>query len=182
MLEGLPSLKELDCGSNPNPTVSLSSLRVLKDTLERVQIIECRHVEGNLMDLADFPRLKELDLTWTSVTGILIRDIREHDFPSLESLVLPTTVHGGYRDEFQHVAEVPRFLQAIHCLLKRTLVMFGESHLLSRAFDWSLSRDSPDWYEGERGSPPPPFRMQFIRAGSRLGWSWCVLMSIKMKV
>jgi hypothetical protein len=40
----------------------MPSLRVLRDTLETVRIIGCRHVGGNLTDLADFPRLKELDV------------------------------------------------------------------------------------------------------------------------
>jgi hypothetical protein len=69
MLAGLPSLKELYCWSNENLTGNISSLRVLKDKLEEVRIYECENVEGNIMDLADFPHLKKLALEKTAVTG-----------------------------------------------------------------------------------------------------------------
>ena len=69
MLAGMPLLKELDCRENPCLTGNISSLRVLKDTLERVKIYKCENVEGNLMDLADFPHLKELDVFHNRVTG-----------------------------------------------------------------------------------------------------------------
>jgi hypothetical protein len=73
---------------------NLSSLRVLKHTLEKVTIVNCRGVEGNFMDLADFPHLKKLDLGNTNVTGD-IRNVRESDFLALESLFLPEGVYGG---------------------------------------------------------------------------------------
>ena len=43
-------------------TGNIYSLRVLKDALEMVHIDQCRHIKGHLMDLADFPNLKELVL------------------------------------------------------------------------------------------------------------------------
>jgi len=54
MLEGLPLLKELDCSCNSHLTGYLSSLSLLKDTLEKVILLGCQRVEGNFMDLADF--------------------------------------------------------------------------------------------------------------------------------
>jgi hypothetical protein len=189
MLEGLPMLKELKCGKIPQLSGSLGSLRVLRDTLETVIIVDCPGVEGNLMDLADFPRLKNLDLRSTTNVRGDIRDIGEHDFPVLGSLFLPKSVCGGIEYEFEHVADVSNFMQAIHLLLQRSPTIFGESdlrlradtsklfveesELLSKAFNWTLSKDSPDWYDWEIGCPPPPFYLQFIQAGSRLGWSWC---------
>ncbi len=94
MLSGLPLLKELDFISSNTLHGNLMDLRVLKNTLEKVEIYDCKYVEGNFMDLADFPHLKELDLRWTNVTGD-IRDIRENDFPVMEYLFLPRGVHGG---------------------------------------------------------------------------------------
>jgi hypothetical protein len=94
MLEGLPSLKELHFVNNPRLSGNINSLRVLKDTLEKMEITACRLVEGNFMDLADFPSLKKLDLSDTAVTGD-IRDIRGHDFSAVVSLSLPKGVHGG---------------------------------------------------------------------------------------
>eukprot|EP00984_Skeletonema_dohrnii_P006056 scaffold2141_cov223-Skeletonema_dohrnii-CCMP3373.AAC.4 len=167
---GCPSLKELNVIFTDNLTGDLSSLRVLKDTLEQVVIVNCREVEGDLMDLADFPRLKELNLRGTKVIGD-IRDITEGDFPALDRLSLPRTVYGGVGYEFQSISDVPSFMQAIHLLLQRTPTLFREDLLLT-AFCWCLSKDSPDWYAYHQ-IPYPPFNLKFIRAGSRLGWSWC---------
>ena len=93
MLEGLPLLKELFVlvGENALITViirkkiltigysitirflraqhrhnksgNLRNLRVLKNSLEKAESCNCPYVEGNFMDFADFPRLKELNLT-----------------------------------------------------------------------------------------------------------------------
>jgi hypothetical protein len=73
MLAGLPLLKEFDSDHNCGLTGDVNSLRLLKDTLEKVRIVFSQSVEGNLMDLADFPNLKRLDLEETAVTG----DIRD---------------------------------------------------------------------------------------------------------
>ncbi len=93
MLAGLPALKELRCVLNCCLTGNISSLRVLKDTLKKVSISHSDNVEGNFMDLADFPHLKALNLNKTAVTGD-IRDISKNDFSSLKELLLPTTVYG----------------------------------------------------------------------------------------
>eukprot|EP00984_Skeletonema_dohrnii_P032396 scaffold26504_cov228-Skeletonema_dohrnii-CCMP3373.AAC.3 len=168
---GCPSLKELKLIDNDQLVGNLRSLRVLKDTLEKLEI-SCQQIEGNFMDLADFPRLKQLNLRHTSVTGD-VRDIGGNDFPSSESLILPRSVCGGIRYEFQSISEVPSFMQAIYLLLQRTPTLFGKE-LPRRAFYWCLSEDSPDWYEYDNtsGCPLPPFYLQIIRAGSRRGWSW----------
>eukprot|EP00985_Skeletonema_marinoi_P004349 scaffold1903_cov126-Skeletonema_marinoi.AAC.1 len=153
-------------------TGNLSSLRVLKDTLEKVEIEKCHQVVGNFMDLADFPQLKVLNLNSTSVTGD-IRDIGANDFTALTKLTLPRTVYGGNRHEFQSIAEVPVFMAQIYPLAKRfSLNMF-----------WRLSNASPDWYDDpnevddERhpndGQIPPPFVCELITLqGTRIGWRW----------
>jgi hypothetical protein len=176
MLQGLPSLKnlDLDCDHNPYFTGNLRSLRVLKDTLEKVVIVGCFKIRGNFMDLADFPRLHQLCLRGTKVTGH-IRDIGESDFPVLEeSLALPDTVHGGEWYKFQHISEVPNFMYTMHVLLQRTPSLFSD-YVVSRAFYWRRSKNSPDVYDFDdtSGCPFPPFDLQIIQAGSRLGWSWC---------
>eukprot|EP00984_Skeletonema_dohrnii_P036431 scaffold37414_cov255-Skeletonema_dohrnii-CCMP3373.AAC.1 len=174
MLKGLPSLRELDCFGNPRLTGDLSSLRVLKGTLESV-IIRCRDICGNLMDLADFPHMEELDLRCSSVTGD-IRHISEHDFPALESLALPRTVCGGTYYLCQCISELPSLMHTIHLLLQHIPTLF-EKDRLPRAFGWSLSKQSPDWYARDcrngNPTPMPPFRLQLIQAGKRRGWSWC---------
>ena len=174
---GCPSLKTLKVTFTENLTGDLRSLRVLKDTLEKVEITSCQRIEGNFMDLAAFPRLKKLDLWGTATTGD-IRDICKKYFPALENLCLPDTVIGGSCYKFHSISEVPSFMHTIHVLLQRTPDLFDTDitttdSLLSTAFCWELSKDSPDWYQWESGCAEPPFNLKFIRAGSRLGWSWC---------
>eukprot|EP00985_Skeletonema_marinoi_P004287 scaffold1879_cov97-Skeletonema_marinoi.AAC.2 len=181
MLLGFPLLEVLDFSDNQHLTGNISSLSPLKSTLKSLDICRCLSVRGNFMELADFPHLKNLYLFDTPVTGD-IRDIRANDFPALESLYLPDTVHGGMKYKFRHVSEVPSFMHTVHLLSQRTPALLSK-HFLSRAFDWRLSEDSPDWYEnhdwyesdvlGALRGLSPPFLLQFIQAGSRRGWSWC---------
>jgi len=178
MLRGFPSLKGLELNGtrigngNSRLTGNVNSLQVLKETIEKVRIVGCHRVEGNVMDLADFPRLKQLNLLGTTVAGD-IRDISRHDFPALEQLCLPWTVRGGMDYEFQRISDVPSFMQAVHLLMQRTPTLFSYCGQISVAFYWNLSASSPDWYDREIGRSRPPFDLQFIQAGKRLGWSWC---------
>ncbi|KAK1746878.1 hypothetical protein QTG54_002222 [Skeletonema marinoi] len=172
MLRGFPLLEVLNVGDNQHLTGNISSLSPLKNTLKKLHIWTCLSVRGDFMDLADFSRLKNLFLYDTHVTGD-IRDIKANDFPALESFYLPNTVHGGVNYEFRDVAEVPSFMHALHLLSQRTPALFSKD-FLSEASGWKLSKDSPDWYEEiESVFPKPPFHLQFVRAGSRRGWSWC---------
>jgi hypothetical protein len=177
MLAGLPMLKELDCvstewlsGINKCMTGNISSLRVLKDTLEKVSIIGCENVEGNLMDLADFPQLKELDLGGTAVTGD-IRDIGERDFSSLEHLNLPDSVYGGNGYLFQRISDAPDVARAVYLLKKQRPALKMKQYWCG-----ALSPDSPDWYESVDddyyGDETPPFYISYVEAGSRLGYRW----------
>ncbi len=168
MLIELPQLKVLQCNGNRYMTGNLNSLRVLKDTLEKLCIYDCRNVGGNIMDLSDFPQLKGLRLYKTPVTGD-IRDINVIDFPALKWLELPRTVKGGLHYEFQSIAEVPNFMHAIHRLQQRTSRLFDG---WEDAFGWSLSRDSPGWYESVDGILNPPLSLECVQAGSRFGWKW----------
>eukprot|EP00984_Skeletonema_dohrnii_P002899 scaffold983_cov96-Skeletonema_dohrnii-CCMP3373.AAC.6 len=175
LLAGLPMLRELECFFNQSLTGNLSSLRVLKDTLEKVEIENCPRVAGNFMDLADFPHLKVLYLNSTYLNSISvhgqesvsgdIRDIGATDFTALTKLTLPRTVYGGNRYEFQSIAEVPVFMRQMYPLAKRfSLDMF-----------WRLSNASLDWYDDsdEVDQIPPPFVCELITLrGTRIGWRW----------
>ncbi len=172
MLEGLPMLKNLECTELEGVTGSVNSLSVLKDTLESIHITECHNIVGNFMDLADFTRLKWLDLTSTQVTGD-IRDISENDFKVLRGLSLPRTVYGGGRYAFQTIVEVPDFISRIYPLAKR---MYVDTC-------WRLSNESPDFYDDpnevrdeddrEDYQIPPPFVCELINVGGiRMGWRW----------
>jgi hypothetical protein len=166
MLAGMPLLKELDCDNNDHLTGNISSLRVLKDTLEKVDIKCCWSVEGNFMELSDFPFLKELNLDNTAVTGD-IRDIDDNDFLTLEQLFLPKGVYGCHGYEFQRISDGPDVARAVYLLKKqRPALEMGY---------WCvyLSRDSPDWYESaDEDDDTPPFYIQFVKAGPRLGYRW----------
>jgi hypothetical protein len=192
ILAGFPLLKELECWQNGLVTGNINSLRVLKDTLEKVNIYQCRLVEGNFMDLADFPRLKALHLLETNVTGD-IRDIGENDFPSLEDLILPKGVYGGKGYEFQRISDGPDLVRAVYLIMKQrpTLAILNDLYGTPMR-DWyaRLSENSPDWYvsldddddewvwEDDDSSsssavkPSPPFRVKFIKAESRVGYRW----------
>ena len=135
LVEGLPSLEELDIDAYL--TGNINSLRVLRDTLKKVCIEDCRKIRGTFMDLADFPCLKELHLYATTVTGD-IRDINGSDFPALERIRLPKTVAGGLDYEFQNISEVPSFMHAIHLLMQRKIIPLDWTWTLSQAFRWGL--------------------------------------------
>jgi hypothetical protein len=159
MLAELPSLKELNCSYNYELTGNINSLRVFKDTLKHVEIQYCDNVEGNFMDLADFPHLKMLDLVDTAVTGD-IRDIGEHDFSSLELLFLPDGVY-----EFQHIVDGPDLIRTFYHLKKQRPALKMNRY-------GALSKDSPDWYEGVDDIVFPPLWILFVEAGSRIGYRW----------
>jgi hypothetical protein len=137
---------------------------VLKGTLEYVKINENNHVEGNFMDLADFPHLETLDLSDTTITGD-IRDIGKNDFPNLYKLRLPRTVYGGDGHVFQRISDVPAFMNSLLHNKTRLETLFGE-------YVWRLSSASPDWYEQIHDRILPPFYVQFVTGGPRLGWCW----------
>ncbi len=174
MLAGLPMLKELICYSIDNLTGNINSLRLLKDTLEVVEIHDCENIEGNFMDLTDFPHLKKLDLMQTgdgwdigedeysSRVGVKgdIRDIGPSDFSNLELLRLPKTVYGARGYEFERITDAVDVVRAIYRLKKQ--------HPALKLEDWYviLSRDSSDSYESIPGC------IRFIEAGSRLGYQW----------
>ncbi len=166
ILAGMPMLKVLNCYDNRCLTGNMSSLRVLKDTLEKVHIGNCGVVEGHFMVLADFPHLKDLDLRDVAVTGD-IRDIGENDFKCLEYLILPHGVYGGSGYELQRTSDGPDIVNLLYRLkLQRpALDLFVEFKI------WCgiLSRDSPDWYES---FDTAPFYIEFVQAGSRLGYRW----------
>ncbi|KAK1734522.1 hypothetical protein QTG54_014770 [Skeletonema marinoi] len=125
-----------------------------------------------------FPNLQSLAITYCLNLKWDL-DIMSASFPllkelKLSSLGLPRTVCGGVGYAFHSISDVPSFMNTVYLLLQRTPKPFTE-FWLSCAFDWRLSKDSPDWYEydNRKGYPQPPFGLQIIRAGSRLGWSWC---------
>ncbi len=172
MLAGLPLLKELFCSNNFDLTGNINDLGALRDTLERVEIESCSNVEGNFMDLADFPHLKELDLEDTGVTGD-IRDIGENDFSSLEKL--PKGVYGGTGYELQRLSDAPDLIRSVYLLMKQRPTLAIESwygELSWNSPDRYASLDEDDILDSPSAEPLPPFYIRFVVAGSRIGYRW----------
>jgi hypothetical protein len=162
------ALMHLSITSHSSLTGNVRSLRVLKDTLETLTIATCANVEGNLMDLADFSLLKELNLYNTSVTGD-VRNIRENDFTNLENIRLPFGVVGGYGYKFQHIADAPSVANAYYRLAKRAKSLREDVYSY---YTWRLSEQSPDYYAALDGYVLPPLCISFVKVGPRLGWRW----------
>ena len=167
MLAGMPLLKEFDCVSNECLTGNIKSLRVLKDTLQKVTIGHCLNVEGNFMDLADFSHLKELDLEYTAVTGD-IRNIGDNDFPSLECLDLPKGVYGGRGYELQSISDGFELIKTLYLFNKKRPNIIDSFQQLY----WTLMEGSFDWYESVDEVDTTPFCIGFVKAGPRLGYRW----------
>jgi hypothetical protein len=156
-------LKYLSCASS-QASGNIRNLRVLKDTLENVRIAHS-NVEGELMDLADFPHLRMLNLWGTAVTGD-IRDISSDDFSKIEQLFLPSTIYGGRGYELQRISDAPELMRALYLLKKQ--------HPSLMLDDWvgKLSEDSPDWYDWDEDDVSPPFSISLVEAGTRIGYQW----------
>ena len=172
MLASLPVLKDLNCVQNSSLTGNINSLKVIKDSLETLVIQGSEGVEGRLMDLADFPHLKVLNLHRTAVTGD-IRDMSNNDFRALEKLHLPACVYGGSGHEIERISDAPDLVRAVYHLKKHRPA-------LSMLKNWQgmLSDDSPDVYtymgeiEDFNEFIPPPLFIRFVEAGSRIGYRW----------
>ena len=187
---GLPMLRELTCnGIAEEPGMSsrstaagnINSLRVLKETLEKLDLGDCKNVVGNFMDLADFPHLKELDLFGTAVTGD-IRDIGQNDFSTLEQLFLPKGVYGGTGYEMHRTSDARELIKTVYLFKKQR-----PSLLKINCWHGRLSDDSPDNPYSELiiemrrdqealgfedDEPSPSVRIQLVEAGPRIGCQW----------
>ena len=157
-------LEELVCVSSLL-SGNIRNLRVLKDTLENVVLSNSNDVGGNIMDLADFPRLRTLCLYDTAVTGD-IRDIGKDDFSKIEQLFLPSTIYGGIEYELQRISDAPELMRALYRLKKQHPPLFLDQ--------WygCLSQDSPDWYDWDEDNVSPPFCISLVEAGTRFGYQW----------
>lgn len=171
MLAGLPSLKEFDCVRNKLVTGSLKSLGVCKDTLERINLA-CGDVpiSGNLMDLANFPRLKSLNLHNTTEISGNLRDIdadNDDHFPMLEKLLLPST-RSGSRYDVMRIADAKQLIKDLIPLRRKRPGLFKDLH-------WKLSQASPDIID--TNAEPDMFEFRtfaffFVQSGAHLGWRW----------
>ena len=165
MLSGLPNLEKLAAGGNELVTGNLRSVRALRDTLVSFWLVGCHKIGGTVQDLADFPRLEELSLLHTKVIGD-IRQFGANDFVAIKELNLPSGVYGF--GDLQFIQDAPSVMLA-KCYLKR------RNPSLFRDISWRLAENSPQRYSAEGICHPsctPPFDVEFVQAGPRIGWRW----------
>lgn len=161
MLSGLPLLETLECSSNDGASGNVESLRLLKSSLRELTISNCTGISGDFMQLADFPELEKVDLRGAANVRGNVRLINnEIHFPKLQILDLPKVM-----DRINESSDIVRVL---YPLAKRGC--------MSRI---QLSENSVDRYEKDTDrssrSPNPPFHLEFVNAGSRIGWRWTSL-------
>ena len=165
MLSGLPKLEKLRCIRAP-VTGNLKCLCVVRNSLIDLCLAGCSEVEGNIMDLADFPLLKEISLNKCNKVVGDITDIGPKDFQSIESAFtdLPNSVYGA--GDLPSIAETPKIMQAWYTLKKRNQNIFSGRRM-------SLSLSSPEIYDNNvHHSRDMPKCVEFVSAGPRLGWRW----------
>ncbi|KAL7535288.1 hypothetical protein ACHAWF_005120, partial [Thalassiosira exigua] len=77
-------MEEIEIRDHDGLRGNLESLGPLKDTLELIELLYCPGVEGNFMELSDYPQLVSLKLEGTSVSGD-IRHLRPNHFPKVKA-------------------------------------------------------------------------------------------------
>ena len=103
----------------------------------------------------------------TAVEGDF-RNIGPDDFPSIRRLEVGGHVYGG--GDLASLADAEAVMLAIYFLKKRNPEILEGKR-------WRLSEDSPQRYGVDgRYSRAPPFYVEFVEAGSRIGWRWTNLM------
>ena len=165
-LEGLPKLQNIRTVHNRGLTGNLRCLRVLKSTLVSIELAGCESVEGSIHDLADFPRLEDLSLNpyMPKITGDL-RELGSNDFVAIKKLDLPEQVYGFGR--VQRIADAPALMLAKYFMKKRSPLLYDRR--------WSLAEDAPERRNFDSfswGAYSPPFTVEFVTAGPRIGWRW----------
>ena len=163
MLSCMPLIETLTLiGSKA--TGSISDLHFLKNTLLELVVVSLPNqiaaddIGGDFMDLAEFTVLIKLDLKWA--TGIQgdASQIQVTDFPCMQKLDLPGVL-----------LRIDQSTEIIHLfteLARRSPPCIASVR---------LSENSSDHYEineVHRYSPYPPFSLEFVHPGKRLGWRW----------
>jgi len=127
-LSGLHNLMKLNCSDCVRVGGNLSSLKHLAGTLEHLDLSRCESVVGNLLDVADFSRLRTLNVVRTKVMGD-IRHIGPEHFRVLETFRIEgTAVFGGAIHEFDDANTIAAAWQKL--VLQR--VQYGQPILLER--------------------------------------------------
>ena len=164
MLSCMPLIEKLTLICS-KATGSISDLHFLKNTLLELVIVSSLNqsivddIDGDFMNLAEFTVLRKLDLKWA--TGIQgdASQIQVKDFPCMQKLDLPGVL--------MKVDQSSDIIHLFTSFARRSPPCIASVR---------LSEDSSDRFErdGDKhsDSPPPPFTLEFVHPGNRLGWRW----------
>ncbi|KAL3795084.1 hypothetical protein ACHAWO_009247 [Cyclotella atomus] len=170
MLQNLRKLEQLIAVRNTHLTGRLGSIRVLRESLVKLSLVSCFKVGGDLLDLRDFPLLKDICLNDCNRIGGDIREVQIGDFQSVESFGrLPNSVFGG--SYLPSIADTPAIMRSWYILKKQNpSVLTPSNNGICRL---SLSMLSTERYENDvHHTRYMPTCVEFISAGTRLGWRW----------
>ena len=150
----LPKLETLRCQFNRELVGSLTDLQPLKNSLRICDLEQCLQVRGDLLDLALFPNLQQLNVDGTKVVGD-IRQIDSHHFPALSLLSLGDHIFGG--NKIQSTLDAPVVMETLHRLQQeRPSLDFPMANL-------QLAHDSPERYRFQgHYSFEPPFLIEVV--------------------
>ena len=164
MLSCMPLIEKLTLIES-KATGSISDLHFLKNTLLELVIASspnqraANDVDGDFMDLADYAVLKTLDLKWAKGIRGDVSNIQLTDFPCMQKLDLPGVL--------LRIDQSTEIISLFTELARRSPPCIASVR---------LSENSPDHFERDnndhRHSPPPPFTLEFVHPGTRLGWRW----------
>ena len=158
MLRGMPMLEKLKC-IYAGASGSISDLRFLKNSLRELTIVnsesEDRKIGGDFMDLSDFPFLETLDLERANDIGGDASKIKMSDFPRIRQFDLPGVI--------QSIDNVSEIVCVLTHFAMRDVSCLSSLH---------LSENSPDHYKMIGFGPFTTFKLEFVKAGPRLGWRW----------
>jgi len=162
MLSCMPLIEKLTLISS-KATGYISDLHFLKNTLLELVIVSSPNqsvvddIDGGFMDLAQFAVLRKLDLKWAKGIRGDASQIQLTDFPCMQKLDLPGVL--------LRVDQSKEIIGLFTELARRSSPCIASVR---------LSESSSDRFErnGDEGVPPPPFTLEFVHPGNRLGWRW----------
>eukprot|EP00980_Cylindrotheca_fusiformis_P009804 scaffold2156_cov115-Cylindrotheca_fusiformis.AAC.29 len=181
----LSNLEVLNCQGSLRLTGSLSSLATasLHTTLHVCDLKGCLEVTGHVRDLMGCQELLYLGLRDTSVHGTLA-DVQVGDYPSL---IYVDWIHGGAMDSAEEEEEdASLFIGTDLASVSSASVAVQRVYQLYKILPsirlslctFYLSSHSPDFYSKPRNpsgvcwSRDPPFRVEILNVGGRIGWRW----------
>mmetsp|Transcript_26849 Transcript_26849/g.57092 ORF Transcript_26849/g.57092 Transcript_26849/m.57092 type:complete len:422 (-) Transcript_26849:63-1328(-) len=171
-LRHLPLLVDLRCVNNSRLMGELNDIAVdhpNSSCFTTIDVSGCPSVSGDFLDLRHLLRLGWMGLSRTRVEGDL-RRVRPSDFPALQMTGLNELIYGA--SEIDYVRDAGAVMRARHQWIRRS-----REDCPIYPFRVGLSRESPEYHERVeqrlyRSERDPPFDIESVQVGNRLGWRW----------